>query len=85
MAAYRHAWEETGLDPFDYPCEVTAVFFPDKVRLWIARTDTGWVSNPRGDLDNLMKTLGDGLNGVAWRDDKLIKHLDIRKARKGEQ
>lgn len=34
-----------------------------------------YLSRPGGDLDNYVKTIQDGLNGIAWRDDRQVKML----------
>lgn len=31
----------------------------------------------RPDLDNVIKLIGDALNGIVWRDDSQISHIDI--------
>lgn len=31
----------------------------------------------RGDLDNLVKSIFDGLNGVVWNDDKQVEAMDV--------
>jgi Holliday junction resolvase RusA-like endonuclease len=69
---------------FEGPVKVELVFHADKVRMLIVPMADDWVKTPRGDVDNLIKTVGDGLNGVAWKDDKQIKWIDARKARKEE-
>lgn len=35
-----------------------------------------FLSRPGGDLDNYVKSIQDGLNGVAWRDDRQVKRLE---------
>jgi len=30
---------------------------------------------PGGDLDNYVKSIQDGLNGIAWRDDRKVEKL----------
>jgi Holliday junction resolvase RusA-like endonuclease len=70
---------------YEGPVKVEMVFHAGQVRLLILPMADDWVKTPRGDVDNLVKTLGDGLNGVAWGDDKQIKWFDARKARKEEQ
>lgn len=34
----------------------------------------------KGDIDNYVKTILDGLNGVAWDDDKQVLHIEADKA-----
>lgn len=33
-----------------------------------------------GDLDNYIKSVSDGLNGIAWKDDKQVKHIEAHLA-----
>jgi len=81
---YAATYKDLKIARFEGPLKVSVVFFKDKVRLLIEEVPDDWVGTPSGDVDNLLKTLGDGLNGVAWRDDKQIKHWDARKAKRGE-
>jgi len=69
---------------YEGPVKVECVFFAGEVRMVIVPMADDWVKTPRGDVDNLQKSLADGLNGVAWRDDKQIKWWDARKGRKDE-
>jgi hypothetical protein len=39
-------------------------------------------SRLRGDIDNYIKTIMDGLNGVAWDDDKQVFHVVAEKTMK---
>ena len=34
-----------------------------------------YLSAPGGDLDNYVKSIQDGLNGIAWRDDRQVTRL----------
>jgi len=34
-----------------------------------------YLSEPGGDLDNYIKSIQDGLNGIAWRDDRQVTRL----------
>lgn len=81
---YAAAYEAAGAPMYEGPVKVEAVFHAGHVQLAILPLDDLWVKTPRGDVDNLIKTLGDGLNGVAWKDDKQIKWIDARKARRDE-
>ena len=67
--------------PLGSPLRLTVIFYfppskeiqkkqPDGVR----RGDIPVAKKP--DLDNLIKTVGDALNGILWEDDKLI--VDVR-------
>ena len=34
-----------------------------------------YLTAPGGDLDNYIKSIQDGLNGIAWRDDRQVTRL----------
>ena len=68
---------------------MTPVLYPIRVRLTIAdptddpdlieHSNAGLVYNMKRDLDNMAKSILDGLNGVAYSDDKQIVRLDVRR------
>lgn len=68
--AYKEqvGWEAkaAGAKPTKMPCEVKAVVYLD-----IKKTDM--------DVDNLAKSLMDGLNKIAWEDDRQVTDLTICK------
>lgn len=51
--------------------EVDCVFSPEGTTVIVTPVD-GTQSKLRGDIDNYVKLLMDGLNGVAWLDDKQV-------------
>ena len=62
------------------PLHVTLIFDNDKTEITIRSMRNK--SNPsklRGDIDNYAKSVLDGLNGVAYTDDKQIVSLELRK------
>lgn len=61
---------------FEGEVGVDICFEKDSIRVTIWDSDYVAVSM-RGDLDNLAKTVLDGLNGVAWVDDKQVKYLCV--------
>lgn len=58
--------------------EVECVFSTEGTEV-IVRPIDGDQSKLRGDLDNYVKLLMDGLNGVAWLDDKQVKVVRAEK------
>lgn len=54
-----------GVRPIEGPVRLKAVFY--------------FAAHPPGDLDNYIKSLADGLNGIAWRDDRQVVRLEAEK------
>lgn len=78
-AAVAEAWSKAyGSQKFDDgPLGVALTFTPEGVEVSVYRVD--WDSKLRGDIDNYAKTVLDGLNKVAWGDDKQIVELRVEK------
>ena len=62
---------------YDAPVIVTIVL--DNESFTVDVQPTTYKSSLRGDIDNYAKTILDGLNKVAWTDDKLIQELRVMK------
>lgn len=71
------------LHKYEHPVKVTVVLCKRGFWLRIEPADCDVVSLP-GDVDNKAKAIGDGLNKVAWNDDKLIVDLHVRKMTQAE-
>jgi Holliday junction resolvase RusA-like endonuclease len=69
----RQAWEAAGLPCFEGPVTVRLAFFKDRIEVLVMENNRK--RTLRGDLDNYEKTVLDGLNGVAYKDDKQISEL----------
>lgn len=58
---------------FDTPCSLTVEFTKDTIKITIK--DSVHSSGLRGDIDNYVKSIMDGLNKVAYVDDKLVTEI----------
>lgn len=74
--ALREQWPED-IEPFDGPISVILNITDTDVDVFISERRPPNSKGMRGDADNYAKTILDGLNGVAWKDDKQIKHLTV--------
>lgn len=75
------AWRTTHPDhtPISDPVAVTININREGFTMTVARTDDS--VRPvglRGDIDNYLKSILDGLNGVAWTDDKLVESVTLK-------
>lgn len=74
----------SGRKPFDVPCEIRimAAFpipasWPEKKKSQ-ARLDRLWPTK-KPDADNILKTVCDALNGIAWKDDAQVIRAHVTK------
>lgn len=75
------AWRQTYPNhiPIDDPVHVTINIHRDGFSLNITRQDDS--VRPvglRGDIDNYLKSILDGLNNIAWTDDKLVESVTLQ-------
>lgn len=76
----RHVAASYGKGPtFEGPVSVSIIFSKDKTKVYIKSIPESTKSSLTGDIDNYCKALLDGLNGVAWEDDKIVYHLKAEK------
>jgi len=75
-ALVRAAWGDR--PKFDGPVSLVLNFAPDGT-LIVVCPYYGSESRLRGDIDNYIKTIMDGLNGAAWGDDRQVLHVTAEK------
>ncbi|CAB4171675.1 Rus Holliday junction resolvase [uncultured Caudovirales phage] len=64
---------------FEGPVWLRIEFTPTSMEITVGES-TLEVSKLRGDIDNYVKTVMDGLNGAAWADDKQVHLVEAWKA-----
>ena len=67
-----------GIKPMEGPVKLELLFYFARPKKWCRAKDPtcALVMPRRPDTDNLIKMIGDGLNGIAWLDDGQI--VDVR-------
>ena len=75
-ALVREAWEH---EMIEGDCVVTINFMKDKFEVTVEATDKYEPTKLRGDIDNYVKAVLDGLNGTAFVDDKFIRKMTVTK------
>lgn len=68
----RMAWNGP---KYEVPVSIDIIFNKDETTVTVAPMMETIPSKMRGDLDNYIKTLMDGLNGAAWLDDKQVHRI----------
>ena len=62
---------------FDGPVSMSVTFTKDKITITLSEMEGQ--SSLRGDIDNYVKSIMDGLNGVAYTDDGQVLNLKAHK------
>lgn len=62
----------------DRPVNLTIGLYKDKIVITMTESDTE-TTGLRGDIDNYAKAILDGLNGVGYTDDRLVRKLLVTK------
>lgn len=73
----KEAWQRAGYPKMDGPLRLAIEFDGDGYTITLSEAHHN--SKMRADLDNLAKLVLDGLNGVAYDDDKQVVHLNCSK------
>ena len=80
--AIRKWAENEGITPVVYPVKVDITIYEPALHSdprTIMHSISGFTYHTKGDIDNYGKTVLDALNGIAYRDDKQIADLRIRR------
>lgn len=75
-ALVRGAWDGP---TFEGPVWISIMFTTTEIHITVGEMETA-NSKLRGDVDNYVKTVMDGLNGAAWIDDKQVHHIEATKS-----
>lgn len=75
-ALIREAWNGP---KYEVPVYLLVEMNDKETVITVGVDELGITSKLRGDLDNYVKTIMDGLNGVAWLDDKQVHYIEARK------
>jgi Holliday junction resolvase RusA-like endonuclease len=75
--AIAEAWDGP---MFEGEVAVHIVVDTEGTAIIVERIDIDMKSKLRGDIDNYIKTILDGLNGVAWKDDSQVVKVTAIKA-----
>jgi crossover junction endodeoxyribonuclease RusA len=65
-------WRQAAGPKFDGPVEIEVDFYKNETTIIVRASTDIPLSGLRGDIDNYLKLVMDGLNGVAWDDDKQV-------------
>jgi len=76
-AVYKWAKAEWDRKPLIYPIRVELTIFELGDDQQENDSTLGLIYNEKGDIDNLAKSVLDGMNGVVYKDDKQIVDLDL--------
>lgn len=69
----KETWVVAGAPKFDGPVTLTLTFHKSHIDVTVSEASEE--SSLRGDVDNYVKSLMDGLNGVAYDDDGQVVNL----------
>lgn len=81
----RGAWLAADGPVFEGPVYIEVWFNEFETVITVGLDDNTEASKLRGDIDNYVKTVMDGLNEAAWLDDKQVHHVKATKLRRGQE
>jgi crossover junction endodeoxyribonuclease RusA len=73
----KEAWDGP---TFESPVSVDIILYKDKIKITVTEQEPKKKSPLRGDIDNYVKAILDGLNGSAFVDDRQVVSIKARKA-----
>jgi crossover junction endodeoxyribonuclease RusA len=73
----KEAWDGP---TFESTVSVDIILYKDKIKITLTEQEPKTKSTLRGDIDNYVKAILDGLNGSAFIDDKQVISIKARKA-----
>lgn len=76
----KEAWiEQEGYTQFAGPVGMSVVIRQDHVEIEVWELEESHrPKGIRGDIDNYLKCISDGLNGAAYLDDRQVHYIDLR-------
>ncbi len=75
--AIKDAYTASGLPLYEGPVDLNITFTKDNITIAISEVKAE--SSLRGDVDNYIKSIMDGLNGVAYKDDGQVLNIRAHK------
>lgn len=75
--AIKKAYKKAKGPKFTGPVQLTVSFYSESISITIKSIDAE--SSLRGDIDNYLKSIMDGLNDIAYEDDKQVLNIKAYK------
>lgn len=75
--AIKNAYVASNGPLYEGPVNMSVTFTKDKITITLSEIEA--TSSLRGDIDNYLKSIMDGLNGVAYKDDGQVLNIRAHK------
>lgn len=75
--AIKNAYIKQGGQLYEGPVGMSVTFTKDNITITLSEIEAS--SSLRGDIDNYLKSIMDGLNGVAYKDDGQVLNVKAHK------